>query len=190
MWGQLVIDSLLRPRRAAREALDAGLPVNRLLEAAVLVSCVGMLLGYAALQLSPGAIDVTAAVLSNPLLGTLAQLVIMAVIVVLTVRIGRFFGGTGDFSGALTLVVWLNTMMVLVQAVQLVALVLIPPLAAILAIVTILWAFWAYASFVAELHGFRNAAMVLGGVVVTAIVLFFGTAMLFAILGIAPQEMS
>ena len=86
--------------------------------------------------------------------------------------------------------VWLNAMMVLVQVVQLVALALFPPLAALLAIVTILWAFWAYANFVAELHGFRNALIVLGGVVLTAMVLFFGTAMLLAILGITPPEVS
>lgn len=190
MWGELVIDSLVRPRRAAQRVLAAGVPMAQLLEAAVLVSCVGMLLGYAALHFSPGAIDVTVAVLSNPLLGALVQLVVMAVIVVLTVWLGRFFGGSGQVWGALALVVWLNAMMALVQLVQLVALAVAPPLAAILAIATILWAFWAYASFVAELHGFRNAAMVLGAVVVTAIVLFFGTALVFAILGIMPPEMS
>ena len=37
---------------------------------------------------------------------------------------------------------------------------------------------------------FGNAVMVLGAVVLTAIVLFFGMAMLFAILGITPQEVS
>ena len=48
----------------------------------------------------------------------------MAVIVVLTVRIGRLFGGSGGLWGALALVVWLNAMMVLIQAAQLVALAL------------------------------------------------------------------
>ena len=80
--------------------------------------------------------------------------------------------------------------MVLIQAAQLVALALLPPLAAVLAIATILWALWAFANFVAELHGFRNPFIVLAVVVLTAIVLFFGTAMLFAILGITPQGVS
>ena len=190
MWGQLVIDSFVRPRQAAQQVLAAGLPEARLIEAAVLVTCVGMVLGYAALWLSPGTLDVTAAILSNPLFGALAQLTVMAVIVVLTVWLGRFFGGSGQVWGALALVVWLNAMMVLIQVAQLVALAVAPPLAAIVAVVTIFWVFWAYANFVAELHGFRNAVMVLGAVVVTAIVLFFGTAMLFAILGITPQEVS
>jgi hypothetical protein len=80
--------------------------------------------------------------------------------------------------------------MVLVQVVQLVALALAPPLAAALAIATILWALWAFANFVAELHGFKNPALVLGGVILTSIVLFFTTAMLLAILGLTPPAVS
>ena len=79
--------------------------------------------------------------------------------------------------------VWLNAMMILVQLGQLAALLIVPPLAAVLAIATMLWAFWAFANFVAELHGFRNPSIVLGAVVLTTIVLFFGVAMLLAILG-------
>ena len=67
---------------------------------------------------------------------------------------------------------------------------LLPPVATILAIATIVWALWAFANFVAELHGFQNPFIVLGAVILTAIVLFFGTAMIFAILGITPQEVS
>ncbi len=191
MWRKLVIDTLLRPRLAARQVLAAGLPQVELLQGAVMVTCLGVVLGYIALQMSPDAIDVvSAAVLGNPFLGALVQLAVMAVIVVLTVRIGRLFGGSGGIWGALALVVWLNMMMVLIQAGQLVALAILPLLAALLAVATIFWALWAYANFVAELHGFQNPFIVLGAVILTAIVLFFGTAMLLAILGITPQETS
>jgi hypothetical protein len=189
MWRQLVIDSLVRPRMAARQILAAALPEALLLQAAVLVTCLGVVLGYVALRMSPEAVDmVSAAVLGNPILGAVAQLAVMAVIVVLTVRIGRLFGGGGGLWGALALVVWLNAMMVLIQAGQLAALALLPPVAALLAIVAVFWVLWAFANFVAELHGFNNAAIVLGAVILTAIVLFFTMAMLLAILGITPQE--
>jgi hypothetical protein len=191
MWGELVVDSLLRPRRAARRILALGLPEAPLMQAAVIVACAGVVLGYLALRLRPDAVDiVSAAILGNPFAGAAAQLAIMAVIVVLTVQIGRLFGGTGHLTGALALVVWLNAMMVLIQAVQLVALAVVPPVAALLAIVTVFWALWTFANFVAELHGFHNPAIVLGAVVLTAIVLFFATAMLLAILGVTPQETS
>jgi hypothetical protein len=190
MWGELVKETLMHPRRAARRVLETGMPVGVLVQAAVLVTCAGMLLGYLALSLGPDVTDISAAVLTNPLLGAVAQLAVMVAVVFLTVQIGRLFGGTGGYHGALALVVWLNAMMVLVQLGQIAALLVVPPLAAVLAIATMLWAFWAYANFVAELHGFRNPAIVLGAVVLTTIVLFFGVAMLLAMLGITPQEVS
>ena len=189
MWGQLVVDSFLRPRVAAKRVLALGLPAGFVLEAAVLVTSVGVVLGYLAMLTDPGALDrVSATILGRPLLGAMVQLAALAVVVVLTVRIGRLFGGTGSFHGALTLVVWLNAVMVLIQTAQLAALAVAPPVAAAMAIVTIFWALWAFSSFVAELHGFRSTPIVIGVVVLTSIVLFFGTAMILAILGIAPQE--
>jgi hypothetical protein len=150
-----------------------------------------MVLGWLAMRMSPGAVDaVSAAVLGAPLIGAAVQLAIMAVIVVLTVRIGRLFGGQGGLWGALALVVWLNVMMVLIQAGQLVVLAVVPPLAALIAVATLFWAAWAFANFVAELHGFRNPVLVLGAVLVAVVVIFFSTAMVLAILGIAPQETS
>lgn len=188
MWGELLIDSLRRPRAAARRVLDARVPAPQLLEAAALVAIVGVVLGYLALRLSPEALDVvSAAVIHNPLLGVAAQLAVMAVSVFLTVRIGRLFGGKGTTDGALALVVWLNAVMVAIQLVQLAALALAPPLATGLAIATIVWALWAFANFVAELHGFQNPFIVLAVVVLTTIVVFFATAMLAAILGLTPQ---
>lgn len=188
MWGELLIDSLKRPRAAARRVLDAGVPAAHLLEAAVLVATVGVVLGYLALMMSPGALDVVStAVIHHPLLGVVAQLAVMAIAVFLTVRLGRLFGGTGTTDGALALVVWLNAVMVLIQAAQLVALAVVPPVATILALATIVWALWAFANFVAELHGFQNPFIVLAVIVLTTIVLFFGTAMIAAILGFAPQ---
>jgi len=188
MWRELLIDSLKRPRVAARRVLDAGFPGPQLVEAAVLVAVTGVVLGYLALLLSSEALDVvSAAVIHNPLLGAAAQLAVMAVAVFLTVRLGRLFGGTGTTHGALALVVWLNAVMVLVQAAQIVALAVLPPLATILAIATVVWALWAFANFVAELHGFQNPFIVLAVVVLASMVLFFAVAMLFAILGITPQ---
>ena len=191
MWGELIRDSFLRPRVAARRVLAIDLSMSFLLQAAVLVTIVGMVLGFAAFRVAPEAIDqVSATVLSSPLAGALMQLAAMVVVVFLAARVGRLFGGTGRLRGALALVVWLNAMMVLLQAVQLVALMVLPAMAAAVAIMSIVWVLYAFASFVAELHGFRNAAVVLAGVLATSVVLMLGAAMLAAILGFVPQEIS
>lgn len=189
MLKDLVTESFLRPRLAARRVLALGLPEPVLVQAAVVVSCVGVVLGYLALRLSPDAADlVTAAILGSPLTGAAIQLAIMAVITILTLGIGRLFGGKGTLAGALVLVVWLNGITVLIQGAQVVALLLFPPLAAVIAFLTVIWMVWAYANSVAELHGFQNPAIVLGVVVLTAIVLFMVTAMMLMLLGLAPMQ--
>lgn len=188
MWGQLVTDSLMRPRAAARRVMALAVAPETLVEAAVAVTCIGMLLAFVASTLTPGGVDtVTAALIRNPLMGAALQLGVMALIVVLTVRIGRAFGGTGSLWDALALIVWLNVVMVLIQIVQLVALVMLPPLAAVLAIMTLFWLLWAFANFVTELHDFENPLVVLGASMLAMVVLFFSFAMLLAILGLTPQ---
>ncbi len=191
MWPQLVIDSLVRPRAAARRVLAISVDPFVLLQAAVAITCVGILLGYLAMRMSGGAVDaVSAAVLAAPLMGALVQFGMMALIAFLAFRVGRLFGGRGDFWSAATVVVWLNAMTLAIQVLQLVALALAPPLAGIIAIATLFWLFWAFASFVTELHDFRSPMMVLGVVVLTVIVIVFGLTLLAAILGFGPQGVS
>lgn len=188
-WWRLVGNSLLRPREAAREVLALGLGAEVLVQAALAVACIGIVLGYMALSLSPGSIDdVSTALLGVPLLGALVQFAVILVGGYLTYRVGRAFGGTGGAIDALALVVWLNVIMVLVQAVQVAAVVVVPPVAAILPVVAVVWALWAFANFVTELHDFTNPFFVLGGVILALIVLFFGLAMMLTMLGITPQE--
>jgi len=188
MWGQLVVDSLLHPRAAAKRVISLAVPPETLIEAAVAVTCVGMILAFVASEMTPGGVDtVTAALLRNPMMGAGLQLGVMALIVVLTVRIGQAFGGTGTLWPALALIVWLNAVMVVIQVVQLVALLIVPPLAAVLAIATLFWLLWAFANFVTELHDFENPLLVLGASILAMVVLFFSFAMLLAIVGLTPQ---
>lgn len=188
MWGRLVIDSLVRPREAARDVLALRVDAGALAQAAAAVTCLGVLLGFAALQMTGGAVDpVSAAVLERPLAGAAGQLVVMGVLALLTFRVGRLFGGRGGLLGAAAVVVWLNAVTLVIQVAQLVALALIPPLGVLIALATLFWLLWAYANFVTELHGFESPVMVLGVVILTMIALVFGLSMLAAMLGVAPQ---
>jgi hypothetical protein len=188
-WRKLVKESLVRPRSAARDVIDLGLGRDLLIQAAAAITAIGVVLGFIAVRLSTGPVDaVSATILTNPLLGAALQFGIILVAGFLTYRIGAACGGTGDFDGALAVVVWLNAMMLVIQLVQLVVLLIVPPFAGLIAVATVVWALWAFANFVTELHGFENPYFVLGGVILSMIVLFVGIAMLLAILGITPQE--
>jgi hypothetical protein len=188
-WRKLVSDSLVSPRNAARAVIALGLSRDLLIQGAAAVTAVAVILSYLAVKVRPGQVDqVSAAILANPLLGAAVQFGIILVVAFVTARVGNMFGGRGTLDGALAIIVWLNAMLVLIQAVQLFALVVLPPLAALIALVTVVWLLWALANFVTELHGFQNPLFVLAGVILTIIVLFFGLAMILAILGVTPQE--
>lgn len=188
MWRQLIIDSFVRPRDAARRVLGLGLAPGVIVQAALAVTCLGVVLGYVMLLLAAGQVDpVSAVVLDRPFLGAATQLGVMAAVALATYRIGRAFGGQGDLVGAATVVVWLNAMMLMIQVAQLVAMALVPPLAGLIAIATFFWVLWAFANFTAELHDFPSPVMVLGVTILSVVVLIFGLAMLAAILGLGPQ---
>lgn len=187
-WGRLILESLLQPRDAARKVLAVRVGFDALLEAALAVTCIGMVLAFIAVRLSPGALDPsTTFVLANPLLGAAFQLCVLAAVVGGIVHVGRFFGGKGGVTGALATVVWLDFVMLLIQALQIGAIVLVPPIATFLSIAAVIWVIWAMACFVSELHGFQNPIVVMGGVVLSMAVLFFGIALVLTFIG-APLE--
>ena len=187
MWGDLLLDSLLRPRLAARRLYALPIGPGTVAEVAAVVACLGILLGYAALMMTGGGVDpVSAAALAVPLLGAAIQLAVMAGIAFLTWWLGARFGGRGDPLGAAKAVVWLNVVMLAFQAAQLVLLPIVPPAAAFIAVATLFWLFWAYANFTAELHDFASPFMVLGVAVLTAVGLALGLAAIASELGFTP----
>lgn len=188
MWRRLVIDSLVRPREAARRVLAVHVEADVLAQAAAAVVCLEVLLGFLAVRMSGSAADATStALLAQPLALAAGQLVMIGVLALLTFRVGRLFGGQGGFLGAAALVVWLNAVTLVIQAAQLAALAVIPPLGALITLATLFWLLWVYANFVAELHGFESPVMVLGVVILTMVALVFGLSLLVAMLGVVPQ---
>ena len=188
-WGEIARDTMTRPRAAARRLLALDLGLGELLGAALAISCCGILLAYATMRLGPGMIDdVSTRLLSTPLMAAGLEFAVMLTVAWLTWKVGRLFGGKGTLAGAAMLVVWLNGMLLGIQALQLVSLALLPPLAAALALAGMVWALWVFANFVTELHEFKNPLMVMGGMALTGLVLVIVLGIVFAILGLAPHE--
>ncbi|MEM8570942.1 MAG: YIP1 family protein [Pseudomonadota bacterium] len=188
IWGELIIATLAQPKVAARRILELRLSAETLVEAALAVTCLGMICAFLAVQFNPAALDAsTAFVVNNPLFGAAFQLGVLALAVLIIFRFGQLFGGKGTAIGALAIAVWLDFMMVLIQVVQVMMLLLLPPLATLLTFVAVFWIMWAIACFVGELHGFENTIAVLGGVVLSMAMLFFSVAFVITILG-APMQ--
>jgi hypothetical protein len=184
MWGQLVIDSLLKPRLAARRILGLPLSAQSLVEGAVLVSCAGTLVIYLVVQMVPALRggefgDLT----GSPLMATVLNVIQIAAMAAAATWVGRRFGGTGMLSGAIALVVWYNLVSMLLVAALLFAYLLSPLLALPLGLAFCVWLVWAPVAFIAELHGFANLLVVLAGLLLTLLAIYLtvnGTAMLVA----------
>lgn len=102
---------------------------------------------------------------------------------------GRQFGGKGRFGDALSLVLWVEVVMIVGNLAQLVVMMLFPVVATLLTLVLFGLMGWLLIRFTAALHGFENLIAVGAGVVAV----FLGSALVLASvmlsLGIAPPFM-
>lgn len=188
MWLELVIDTFRRPREAARRLLALDLGADTVVQGALAVTSAGIVMTHIAGQMAGTTLDpLTAALLTNPLLAALVQLALLMLSVLLTWKIGRLFGGQGGVEGAFRAIVWLNAVLLILQAAQLLVLGVAPALAVMISVLGMGWLLWAFASFTAELHGFRNVFAVAAASVTTGLVVLFGLMTLLVIAGVNPQ---
>jgi hypothetical protein len=189
MWRDLVIDSLVRPRAAARRLLAAGVPDLQLLQSAVLVACLWTVLLFIFVRSIPQLASVfPESALGSPVFGAVLQVAETLVVAFLIDRIGRTFGGQGSFRDALAVVVWLKVIGLMVVAITVILMFTVPAIGVLFFFVLFFWMIWMLANFVTELHGFQNPFIVLGASVLAAFVLYLATGILFAIVGSILQE--
>ncbi|MBM2576618.1 hypothetical protein JQC91_09905 [Jannaschia sp. Os4] len=101
-------------------------------------------------------------------------------------RVGRTFGGAGDARGALSLVVWLQGMLIGVQVLQF-ALLGAPALSSLVWLVGVGLALWWFTRFAMVLHGFSSPVRVMGVTLLVAISLFSAFSLVLAFLGLGPS---
>lgn len=94
---------------------------------------------------------------------------------------GRQLGGQGQFGDALSLMIWVEVMLIAGQAVQLVVMVFFPMAAVMLSLALLGLMFWLTVRFTAVLHGFDNLFFVGAGV----LLVFIGSAMVLGALAMA-----
>ncbi|MDH3263166.1 MAG: YIP1 family protein, partial [Paracoccaceae bacterium] len=150
----------------------------------VLVVVLSVLLTEVGALASPASAGMFDLLRLSPFLAGALQALFLFVMVHATHRIGAAFGGGGSFEDSLKLTVWLQAMLVGMQAVQLAAFLLVPALAALLGIAALAWFFWVLTHFVMVLHGFESRSKVFLGILVSFVALVFGLSLLLAMLGL------
>jgi hypothetical protein len=177
--------SVTRPREAAAAILALRLPRPVLWQAGALAVVLSAVMTELMARLpGGGAPNPVFAVLTTPFALALAQAAALWLTAVAMHRIGRAAGGTGDFDGALALVVWLQLVMLAVQLAVLAAVVLLPVLGALASMGSVVLFFWMLTRFVQALHGFRSPGLVLFGIFGAMLGIVVALTLLFGILGI------
>lgn len=176
--------TLTNPREGALRVKALDLPRGVLWQGFALVVVVSVLLTEVGALASPASRGMFELLRLGPFYAGAVQAFFLFVMVHAAHRIGVAFGGRGSFDDSLKLVVWLQAMLVALQAVQLVAFLLVPVLAALLGIAALAWFFWVLTHFVAVLHGFENRSKVLFGILAAFVLLVFGLSLLLTMLGV------
>ncbi|NUB43815.1 YIP1 family protein [Fertoebacter nigrum] len=167
------------PQRGAQAVLAINPPDQARWLAFLLTAALSAIMTALSVALLPP--DLRAAMggqLANPLVSAALQAGVLLLAVQAIHHVGRWRGGTGTFADALLLVVWLQFILLCLQAVQLVAQVLLPPLADMVGIFALVLFFWLLTNFVTALHGFRSRLAVFGGIIAVTVLLAFALAIL------------
>ncbi|MDQ1899600.1 YIP1 family protein [Paracoccus sp. WLY502] len=182
--------SFRNPNAAAHTLMGQGWPIQaRWMALLAAVSLSALLASLAAVLFSTPAPDGTQVVIlsQQPMVLALMQLGAIVLAAGLMSGVGRMFGGHGRFEDALLLTVWIEVLLLVVQAVQLVVSLVLPGVAGMLGVAALVLFLWLTVQFTKALHGFRSSAKVALGLIGTAFVAGFVLSLIAAALGILPE---
>lgn len=185
-------DSIADPKGIARQVLALPYPRPVWWQALALLIVLSVL--FTALLnalMFGGAEPVFLAFTHNPF-GMLAmQAGLGAGMVFAMYHVGRVFGGTGSFDGALRMTVWVHFVMFGLQLLQIVILLIVPAFGSITGLVIMGLNLWMLTNFVAVLHGFRSLGAVFGMIIITFFAASFVLITLLSLFGFGiPMELS
>lgn len=188
---RLARDTVTSPRDGARAILAINAPIEVRWMALALMAVGSAILTHLSFALMPPmAREMMGGAMSSPFRTVLLQGGVLFIGAFLIHRVGRARGGRGDLAGAVSLVAWLQFVLLCLQGVQLAAQVILPPLADLIGLVGLFLFFWLLTHFVAELHGFASMGATLAGILVTLFALAFALALVLGlILGTSTMGM-
>lgn len=121
---------------------------------------------------------------SSPVMFALVMWGLLVLMVFCTHYIGQMFGGQGALDDSLMVVIWLQSILLVIQVVQIFLALLSPIVAGLFGLAFGLLSIWIFVNFVAVVHGFKNLALVLVGIVVSMFGVVFGLSILFVFIAI------
>ena len=174
------------PRDGAAVILKLHLPMRALWLAFGLVIVLSMFLGEAVALLMgpPDQAAMPPEMMVSPITMGVIQAAFLFLVAHGMARIGQLFGGSGDFQGALALIVWLQFIFLVVQVIQLAAMLVVPPVAGLITILAMGLFFWLLVNFIATLHGFSSLGLIFVMTIFTAFGFVFVLSLVLMMLGL------
>lgn len=181
---QMIRQTVTDPKEGAETVLALGLPRGTLWLGMGLVVVLTVIMYRAGLMIAPRTPGVTPQLPDSPFMLAIMIWGLLALSAYCLYFIGRAFGGTGKFEEALSLVIWLQVVLLAFQVIQLLLMTVSPVLAVFLGAAVFLLSIWIFVNFISVLHGFRSLAMVFVGLLISGFGVMVGLSILLAILAL------
>jgi hypothetical protein len=154
--------------------MDLGLSAGQGLMALALTAVLATLL-TALMQAFIGPVDDAAmqGLFNRPFILALSQFGLMILGAALMWRVGQMFGGKGNFAQSLSLVAWLEVVLILLQLAQVVVLLALPVLSLPIGLVSVFAFFYLLTHFTAALNGFTSLIKTFFAILGTALAVLF-----------------
>ena len=183
--GDLLRLTLNNPKAAAAQVLALPVSVQARWQGLALLVIVSVIMEQIASALLPVvAGDPVTLMLGGPLQSGAIQAVMMVVVIAAIHLVGRAFGGTGSFSGALILMDWLLAVMLMLQILQVVAILTVPLMGLLIFAAGLILFFWLLTHFTMVLHGFRSAGKVFATILLTLVAMAFASSVIAVMTGV------
>lgn len=180
--------SLRDPDAAVASLRALRLTPAEVVAAATAITAISTLLGWPVLAATPVEEGTVWALFArHPLVFAASQLLASLFGAALMTWAGRAFGGRAGFSDCLLALVWVQVILTALEAVQAVLMLVFPPVAGILSLLGFALFFYLVVRFATALHGFRNPALVLVGMVGTLVLTGLVLSIAAGALGLLPE---
>ena len=183
---ELFLTSILNPRSAAERVFAWTLETRVLVLAALLFGALCGLFLALSLILVPPPEDARPSFVAEPFMQALVQTISIFVVAFASFRVGRMFGGTGDYNGALKLSVWVSYLGLFMSMGALIVLLLAPPIGLVVQLAAFFWGFAIFTIFLQVLHGFDSFFMTLAGTIGTIFAVSIVIVLVISSLGLLP----
>ncbi len=184
----MALQSIAEPRKIAGELFAIGLPRPVLWQMLALMLVIGAAIGVASSILFPVAPELQSSIFAQPLTVALLEGAVAVISVFMIYVIGQRLGGTGTFEAAQMTIIWLNFVLLIIQAGVFVLSLFAPGLAAMLWVAGGVAGFRILSCFVAEAHGFVSAARVFWAILLISFVLVAILSVFLALFGVGAES--